>query len=425
MKTGVFEATQLAIAADPGLRLVDRPQTPRRPSPKSAVVARRVPVSIIDVLSLCFFALFVAAVDVDFGQIGLTNDTGRDLVKWVVLIAVCVPVLGLAIISTEVQDLFRQPAVLALGAFFLWGFATVVWSLDPVRTALMWLFSATGVLAGLHWTHRHGWANVARAMVAVGTLLIIVSAFIEVASEVSGERWAGVSDSPTSLARTGTLTAVFALCLFSQRRANWPIAVGGAIGVVGIIASGTRSSLALVLAVAVVATVARSEPRNRALLATGLAATIGLLAALAAGPISNYFTRDDANVDLAEVNGRARIWPIGLDYVADRPFHGYGFGAGQTLWAEPVLDGLVQWYPRHAHQIVLELLLATGVIGLMLFAVAIVLGIRARTSSVPLVNRLLLVTLVFTGLTEAVVETESMVFPVLGIALASGARTRN
>lgn len=371
-------------------------------------------------ISLTSFVVFVAATDIDYGTIGVANLHGG-AIKWTLLIGTSLLVAVPAVLRDDVRRVRSDKAIVAFALFFSWGLLSAGWSVDPGRTLTVWLLMAVGVVAGVSVTLRWGWVAVARSMVLLGIALGAASLIVELAAGPQ-DRWAGVSDSPTSLARTGIFTCVFALALLAARRSRVLAPIGLTAGLLTILASGTRAALATVGMIGLAALISRVDARNRNLTALGGVAFAGLVGAAFWRPVVGYFTREDPNVDFAEANGRSRLWPIGLDYVAERPLRGYGLGSGETLWARAVTDGLVQWFARHAHQLVLELLLATGFVGLVLFCLGTFSAARARHSTAPFVNRSLIFSLLALGLTEAVVETESMAFPVLGIAMAAGSR---
>ncbi len=99
--------------------------------------------------------------------------------------------------------------------------------------------------------------------------------------------------------------------------------------------------------------------------------TSAVLLAVAPAEFTSWFGRSST------LAGRTIIWDIAVDFVADRPAHGFGFMA---IWQQPEFDEALleaAWPPEHlvgeAHSGYVEVLLGVGLIGLtLLFVVALV-----------------------------------------------------
>src|SRR5690606_17946346 len=82
--------------------------------------------------------------------------------------------------------------------------------------------------------------------------------------------------------------------------------------------------------------------------------------------------------------GRTEIWDVVLDFVGDRPLHGWGFMA---VWRKPaIIEELDTRYDREvyeAHSGYMEVLLGVGVVGLIALVVVVVIA-GHRTATVAL-----------------------------------------
>ncbi len=106
--------------------------------------------------------------------------------------------------------------------------------------------------------------------------------------------------------------------------------------------------------------------------------------------------------DISEITtgtGRSYIWSVVVQLIAERPWFGWGYGS--TLFILPEYSGDIRHIAPHAHNMILQILVKTGIVGLILFAVASLIRLhdawRAR-------NRTVLSMMAFVclnGLTEA------------------------
>lgn len=123
-------------------------------------------------------------------------------------------------------------------------------------------------------------------------------------------------------------------------------------------------------------------------LAAGVCALLLLVQFGAPGKLEQRFTRteavlsgDSAGLDVA-LAGRVRIWEAAVCMIREHPLNGVGVRGYRDAYAgcAPALAGPPAWGAGgalHAHQIVLEVLSETGVIGLLLWLMGAALAIRA------------------------------------------------
>lgn len=179
-----------------------------------------------------------------------------------------------------------------------------------------------------------------------------------------GTRAAGLSVHPVTLALTAVMAAPVVLTRITDRRSG--LVYGPVFGLIllAILLSGTRSGLLVLLFICAV--VMAVNPRTRRLLAgvllAGAAAICVLL--LASIPGTERFQGGDASAG-ASNQARLNLYEESVSYIADRPLTGYGF--------ELIRD---------SHSLVLQLLLAGGLIGLIgyftVFVGYLTIGWRSR-----------------------------------------------
>ena len=187
--------------------------------------------------------------------------------------------------------------------------------------------------------------------------------------------------------KLGQVLAVFSpflLLLAGKRRVLW-LGLAALCGL-AILLAGARAawiSYALVLLLSGRAVLGRGGLLAMVLVAgLGLAATawlvpeVGLRVQASAGLISGGQGTDSA------LAGRGRIWSGALCMVAEHPLNGVGVRGFRHAWADcdPAPAQPAAWGEGpalHAHQLVLEILAETGVIGLLCWLAGAALAIRA------------------------------------------------
>ena len=135
--------------------------------------------------------------------------------------------------------------------------------------------------------------------------------------------------------------------------------------------------------------------------------------------------RMEAAAQEGSLAGRERIYPAALDMIAERPWLGWGPTENQYEIGKRI--GEEKKDRRDAHNIVLELLSATGVIGAIPFLFGLALSVaaawRARKGALGMLPLALLVT-VLMGTMSGTWIASKILWLVIGIALAAGAVVR-
>ena len=188
--------------------------------------------------------------------------------------------------------------------------------------------------------------------------------------------------------KLGQVLAVFSpfvLLLAGKRRLLWAglaVLCGLAIVLAGARAAWLSYGLALLLS-------GRAVLGRRGLLGLVLVAGLGLAATAALVPAVGQRVQDSAGLlggqgqsaDTA-LAGRGRIWSGALCMVAEHPINGVGVRGFRHAWVDcdpsptqPAAWG--QGPALHAHQLVLEILAETGLIGLLCWLAGAALALRA------------------------------------------------
>ena len=200
----------------------------------------------------------------------------------------------------------------------------------------------------------------------------------------------------------------------------WPLA-----GVLGfaLIQTGSRGGLLCALVGVVTFWFAPDQRLGRRL----RNAAIGLLAgaALAWGALQNTAMRNRLeNAEEGNLAGREIIYPGAIEMIEERPVFGWGPVANQFELSRRLLLDTRKYPSRDVHNLLLELLSTSGVIGTIPFLIGVALclrgGWRARRGPLGLVPLAMLLT-VLTGCLSGTWIIAKILWLVLPIALAAGA----
>ncbi len=185
------------------------------------------------------------------------------------------------------------------------------------------------------------------------------------------DRVAGVFTDPNTLGQTAAVGALAALLLLTHFKRGDLAAISGAICLVGLVASQSRTAAGGVV-VALALTIVRSRTA-RAIGVGGLMVVAALVATLP-GAVSfavDELTRSGDPQEVATFTGRTRVWTAVLDEVPERPIIGYGAGSSPEVLSGLIRDGRVTWPALHAHNAVLQMMLSGGVVGLALLIASV------------------------------------------------------
>lgn len=147
--------------------------------------------------------------------------------------------------------------------------------------------------------------------------------------------------------------------------------VGAALA--GLWLSRSRTTLAAMLAAVAVAWCLRSRGLQRWL---AVSAGVAMLSALALGACFSSVATLNRSIDVAtmgrrqdlnSLTGRLPLWEAMVEAAADRPLLGCGFGAFWNQRNVLKYSNEFMWHIPHAHNIYLDMVLETGVIGLTLY----------------------------------------------------------
>jgi len=157
----------------------------------------------------------------------------------------------------------------------------------------------------------------------------------------------------------------------------WSLA---ALGLVFLVLTGSRTAFAAALLATGAYFVFVSSRITKLVAAFSFSIALWIVVVIGgAAAVPNVFGsamlgRSDGNVD--SLNGRNEIWEECALYVAKHPITGYGFGGFWTPTHIEEFSRSSQWGVGAAHSAYLDCLLELGIVGLIGYTLAILLGIR-------------------------------------------------
>jgi O-antigen ligase len=214
-------------------------------------------------------------------------------------------------------------------------------------------------------------------------------------------RMAGIAGSANNMGRLAAFGLVLIILYASEFRRVHPLLVPACTAVlsVSLVMTNSRSAMAMVLALGAAALLLRW----RRLHLLVLVVSAGLLAAALVLPLEDgvlrLISRSGDIDEITSMTGRSSIWSAVPRLIEGREWTGFGYAS--SVFVLPQHEREVGFLTSHAHNIVLQLLLTTGWIGVALFCLSIVsVGVRAAY----LADRTVLILLSFVllnGITES------------------------
>jgi O-antigen ligase len=286
-------------------------------------------------------------------------------------------------------------ATMPLVGLLVWGIASALWSVDPMRSLAVALRLAGLSAVGL------ALASAARLVVAprrlafllfVGMVLGIAIVVIELAT--AGGLSSLLSDRafrPTQLNQASisfallVLPASAALVCLGQPILAALLAAATAVTVCAL--AGTAAKAVLVFGLAMSLLLYRARP-----ILASVAMVVSVLAILTAPLTLARLERlpglgETADSFKISAGHRLLIWSFAGDRIAERPLTGWGLDSSRAIPGgdDPIRPGET-WMPLHPHNAALQVWLELGAPGAVLFAlmVAIAWGALARVEWPPL-----------------------------------------
>jgi O-antigen ligase len=205
---------------------------------------------------------------------------------------------------------------------------------------------------------------------------------VDTATSVGGRLVGGVGD-PNFLGIAIVPAIVLAAILRGARPlTRWALAVAIGVLALGLLATQSRGGIVAAAVTCVAAVIFMVGQRKKVLLAAATIVAIGVV----------YLSANPAPLERVtkanEGSGRTELWAVAAKVGANYPIAGVGlnnFTVHSPRYTDDV--GMLQYAdliaerPHVVHNTYLEILVETGIVGLLLFAYAVAVGLRATWSA--------------------------------------------
>ena len=321
--------------------------------------------------------------------------------------------MGMMHWSAMLRALKKSPALCFMLAFAVWSLCSTIWSLTPTYTfgggfglvALILFVAVTVEKIGLEeLTLPLIWA--CGTLTASALLLYAVAPGMAVAMLENGAtpRLAGLTGSPNNLGRIAALALFFIFFAVRNKQVKpfrFDIALICICSLACLYLSWSRTALvAVVLSIGVVLL-----RKRLLLLLSGLAVgASGLLLLLLANMdwdrLLRMFTRQGSLQELTTLTGRTAIWDFVWNSFLREPLLGYGYGSTKLLI--PLgFRTVYGWTTTSAHNMFLQALVTTGIVGAFFIAAALLLQLRDFVKRPHDMADALLIFVLISGFSEA------------------------
>lgn len=330
-------------------------------------------------------------------------------------IAVWVVAIGVAFVQApRWLGAVLTPVNMTWIMLLLWLFATTAVSASPLYTAGSAFTVVACIVFSAYVFNVFEPFDVLATMVAAIVAFCLISIIVYFAVPEFGHyvywldgqrftspRLAGISGSANNMGRMAAfglvIMALYPREFYHLHRVWMPLCA--LVMTVSLIMTNSRTSM-MIVGVTVVALFALNR-RRFYLLAFAIA--LALISAAILLPMGDevlmLLARHGKLEEVTSVTGRTDIWYAVLKLSEVHPWTGYGYGS--SVFVLPQHERQVGFLTSHAHNLILQLLLTTGWVGVTLFTLSVIgVGLRAALTG----DRVVLAMLAFVllnGITEA------------------------
>jgi O-antigen ligase len=263
-----------------------------------------------------------------------------------------------------------SPAAQVLAVGVAWCGLSVLWSADPWLSGLRLVGLLAYVACAVGLAGNLSVAELRRVARDGSGTLVLMACFLEAVSAASSpqpifpERLSG----PFHPNTFGALCATWLLSLAPDWRWSGSSRAFSLLALLALLLSGSRASF-VACALSLGIFLYFSSARRRWL---GVALVL---------PAVLWPALKRPNLEILHLNGRVRIWEFLSDYVSKSPWLGYGY---EGYWRPEMIDRVsreLRWPIPSAHSAPLEVLLASGVVGLGLVLAFVLVAAHAIFAS--------------------------------------------
>ena len=293
----------------------------------------------------------------------------------------------------------------------------MLWAVRADQAVLIGLAVLNLALVATWQVFDRGWHSFATATVAGLTTALLLGVLLDLRDGLLfAGRPGGLTTGATTVARLGLLNVVLCAGLIWSKRGHWILWPAAALGAFMLLLSETRTAIFACLVALTYGQLRRFKPQNQKLLVVGggIAAVATLVFSASFLGLGEQLERGDPT----SISGRTDIWPVAFGEIVDEPILGHGMGNEEAVFIQAALDGKLDFLAGTTHSMYLSIGLSGGIIGSLILLTALISTWRRRRNVDPWVIAPL-ITVMITGLTEAIVHVPTVAFFVMSGSIAA------
>jgi O-antigen ligase len=255
---------------------------------------------------------------------------------------------------------------------------SVLWSAAPKLTLIRSVTLLGTTLFGTYLAGRYSLNEQLRLLACALGIEVLLSFLFALALPEYGivndglhnGAWQGITTHKNAFGRHMDISAlVFLLLAMSSRRHRWLMWAGFSLSVSLVLLSTSKTALIIFLTILSLFPLYRSLRWSYTWMVPFLITVVLAGGSLALLLVSNAETIVAAIGRDLSLTGRTDLWAAVIAKIWERPWFGYGYGGFWLKWEGESADIflITGWEPPHSHNGLLEIWLALGLVGVLIF----------------------------------------------------------
>ncbi|WP_434938299.1 O-antigen ligase family protein [Shewanella sp. HL-SH8] len=212
---------------------------------------------------------------------------------------------------------------------------------------------------------------------------------------VEGGRMSGIAGSANNLGRISCLSFIIAFYFYLRGNKQKIVYLVIFLSLLSLLLSVNRSSMLMVLASFAILTYNKKYRQVYSLFLLVFIAS-GFVVFLNFNEAIQLVSRSGNIDEILTFTGRTYIWNVVVELIKDNYFLGYGYSSSMFLLPRYSME--IGFSPSHAHNMILQILLYGGVIGILIFILSLFLFFKLNVSKLQFC---LIIFVIYNGLLES------------------------
>jgi O-antigen ligase len=391
------------------------------------------PLTVSRVVQLMLVAQLLGTIT-DLSTISSAADEGFDTARWAMLLPGLAFTYFLVFTSRPLLGWITRGPALLFTIWLAWALIGTGWSIDARRTAIQ-LLNATSLFVFSFWYVRVVGLNryaqlfclTSLGVILAGLLLdygpwtvepLAISGLERLVELDAPRRVFGITSGTNQLSMLGALTVIVATAIVPVDRQRRALQVASlTAGTAAIVLSGSRTVMVGILIAAMVRFGWKATARTRIrAFSGGIGLTLTVVGLINLLSVETAF---GTKRSFESLNGREDVWGYAWELVARSPLTGIGMTASRISWSQALIEARTEFFAADSHNMVFEVLIGTGFVGLAIFAASLLWATRRAFLSVDTTVAALLTLILFASMTEALVSSATIIYSMIGVSLGA------